>query len=66
MADTFNIEVKYPDIPLLRRPHRKARAVLCPVCTGRGTITNQSLATTYAGEDTCHGCHGSGWVTVYE
>lgn len=42
-----------------------AHAEICPVCGGRGT-TADSQAPTTAGvlEKTCHGCNGSGWVTV--
>jgi DnaJ-class molecular chaperone len=41
------------------------RAVLCPVCGGRGSIKDEHDYTT-AGllEKTCHGCHGRGWVEV--
>ena len=35
---------------------RRARAVICPVCGGKGK---------YKGK-ICHGCNGRGWVTIYD
>jgi len=42
------------------------KAVICPVCCGRGTIVNTGLGGTTAviTEIKCHGCHGCGWVCV--
>jgi len=45
------------------------KAVLCPLCNGRGTIfSSQNLGSSSATlyEVPCHGCHGCGWVTVPE
>lgn len=41
-----------------------SKAVLCPVCNGRGTIKDDNGVTTL--EKKCHGCYGRGWVTVPE
>ena len=42
------------------------KAVICPVCCGRGTIVNPGLGgtTTVITEVKCHGCYGCGWVCV--
>lgn len=40
------------------------KAVLCPVCNGRGTIPTKYGSSTQ--EELCHGCAGYGWVTVPE
>jgi len=44
---------------------KMARAVVCPICSGTGTIVEGGYATT-AGplKKTCHGCGGKGWVEV--
>jgi DnaJ-class molecular chaperone len=39
------------------------KAVLCPVCCGRGTIPSQPVGVSLT-ENKCHGCGGLGWVTV--
>jgi len=41
------------------------KAVLCPVCNGRGTIHMEGFYSTCL-ERTCHGCNGQGWVVVPE
>ena len=48
-----------------------AMAQLCPVCKGEGKITRvetygnlTSCRASY--QVTCHGCKGTGWVTVYQ
>lgn len=48
-----------------------AMAQLCPVCKGEGKITKvetygnlTSCRASY--QVTCHGCKGTGWVTVYQ
>ena len=42
------------------------RAVICPVCCGKGTIIKGSLSGISSSNEevTCHGCGGSGWVIV--
>lgn len=45
-----------------------SRAVLCPVCVGRGKVAPVWAVST-TGESwsvTCHGCGGKGWVEVHE
>lgn len=39
-----------------------AKAVICPVCDGKGKIRDDKTNT--AQEITCHGCFGRGWVEV--
>lgn len=44
-----------------------AHAELCPICNGTGKKkTDSTEGSTYqpAGEETCHGCFGLGWVVV--
>jgi len=44
-----------------------ARAVICPVCLGKGTVKKKvgmSGWTPKYKEVTCHGCGGKGWVEV--
>jgi len=43
-----------------------AKAVICPVCNGRGTIVYTTATTAGNYEVTCHGCGGKGWVEVSE
>ena len=40
------------------------KAVLCPVCNGKGTT--KSIDPTETSEYKCHGCGGKGWVEVSE
>lgn len=40
-----------------------ARAVICPVCLGTGKVPVNYISTALI-EETCHGCHGRGWVEV--
>lgn len=44
------------------------KAVLCPVCGGRGTIMDYGNPnfTSAIIEVTCRGCGGKGWVEVHE
>lgn len=42
-----------------------AHAERCPCCYGKGTLPPDTK-TTDASEKACHGCGGSGWVTVYD
>jgi DnaJ-class molecular chaperone len=43
------------------------RAVLCPVCLGKGRIPDESFkGTTSPIDKQCHGCAGKGWVEVHE
>jgi len=43
------------------------KAVLCPVCNGRGKVPPEGHYTgTTDVWPTCHGCGGRGWVTVPE
>ena len=39
-----------------------AKAVLCPICGGKGKIPNPDP--TASVEITCRGCGGKGWVEV--
>ena len=39
------------------------KAVLCPVCGGKGTIPPIGCQS-YAYGDICHACGGQGWVCV--
>ena len=42
-----------------------ARAVICPVCGGKGAIEeSEPYTTTSPYKRTCHGCGGRGWVEV--
>ena len=63
--NTCTIPVKQENYPFY------AMAQLCPVCKGEGKITKvetygnlTSCRATY--QVTCHGCNGTGWVTVYQ
>jgi len=40
-----------------------AKAVICPICKGRGKIPS-GYVTTGTGTVVCHGCGGKGWVEV--
>ena len=43
------------------------KAQLCPVCMGVGKILKNlkvGVITMEKEEETCHGCGGTGWVTV--
>ena len=40
------------------------KAVLCPICNGRGKIEDNSTSANLL--VTCHGCRGKGWVEVQE
>jgi len=43
------------------------KAVLCPVCSGKGSIFTPDTYSTGGGETkVCHGCAGKGWVEVHE
>jgi len=45
------------------------KAVLCPVCNGKGTICDHEIGTPQYLHPTCpicHGCNGLGWVEVHE
>lgn len=37
----------------------------CPVCHGSGKLPDDGK-TSAISEETCHGCHGRGWVTVQD
>jgi len=39
---------------------------ICPVCEGRGTIPTGEITTAGTLEKPCHGCPGTGWVTVHD
>jgi DnaJ-class molecular chaperone len=41
----------------------RAHAEICPVCNGSGRLPESGTST--AGK-TCHGCNGTGWVTVQD
>ena len=42
-----------------------ARAVLCPVCQGKGVIYGPApLGTAF--DTQCHGCAGKGWVEIVD
>jgi DnaJ-class molecular chaperone len=44
-----------------------AHAEKCPVCYGSGRVkVGYPLATIDYGDKTCHGCGGTGWVTVQD
>lgn len=38
-------------------------AEICPVCKGKGLIVDEYSTSSWPTK-TCHGCGGSGWVTV--
>jgi hypothetical protein len=43
------------------------KAVLCPVCSGKGKVVNDNCSTSQGSyQETCHGCWGKGWVEVCE
>ena len=44
------------------------KAVLCPVCQGRGWINKSTRRgqTSGAWTEKCHGCGGKGWVEIHE
>ena len=45
------------------------KAVLCPICNGKGTLCDHGVNTPLALHPTCptcHGCGGKGWVEVSE
>ena len=44
------------------------KAVLCPVCLGKGKIGRDSFERQLTGDvfKTCHGCYGRGWVGILE
>ena len=48
-----------------RKWRLKMKAVLCPVCFGKGKIANLDKISN-AGKVSCHGCFGRGWVEVHE
>ena len=39
------------------------KAVICPVCNGKGRLPPQEDFSTYY-ENMCHGCEGKGWVEI--
>jgi DnaJ-class molecular chaperone len=39
---------------------KPTKAVLCPVCVGRGRIPRPFSLETHR----CHGCDGKGWVAI--
>jgi RecJ-like exonuclease len=47
-----------------------SHAELCPVCNGTGEVVDKMWQSTTARPINnglvCHGCHGMGWVTVYD
>lgn len=42
---------------------KMARAVLCPICNGKGKVP-KDYPNHSDEEKTCHGCGGKGWVEV--
>jgi len=42
-----------------------AKAVICPICHGKGKIKREDVSTADEWK-TCHGCGGRGWVEVTE
>lgn len=40
-----------------------SHAEICPICKGKGTIEDKEST---CGGKSCHGCSGSGWVTVQD
>ena len=60
---------------------RVAKAVMCPICSGSGWQNDnrlRAIAEQITGDvgrqkaivnclsNACHGCHGTGWVTIYD
>jgi len=44
-----------------------AKAVICPICHGKGKIKREDVSTTDDNKwKVCHGCGGRGWVEVSE
>jgi DnaJ-class molecular chaperone len=41
-----------------------AHAEVCPICKGKGTIEKGGNTTDAKFPVTCHGCGGTGWITV--
>jgi hypothetical protein len=37
-----------------------AHSEICPICSGKGKVDKNGK------EETCHGCGGSGWITVQD
>jgi DnaJ-class molecular chaperone len=59
MSMSYNASIWYPSVVA------GAKAVLCPVCGGRGNIRDEhDMQTAGLLEKTCHGCGGRGWVEV--
>jgi len=45
------------------------KAVICPVCNGKGTICDHEIGMPlylHPTCPTCHGCNGKGWVEVQD
>jgi len=44
-----------------------AHAEICPVCKGTGEVDiNESFEYKKQSIKTCHGCRGTGWVTIQD
>ncbi len=37
---------------------------ICPVCKGKGKVDNNPPTSASCNLKTCHGCSGTGWITV--
>ena len=45
-------------------PIRHSHAEICPICNGRGKVTEDFDTSGELDKRTCHGCGGKGWITV--
>ena len=59
---------KYDDTQTSGRRLKMAHAELCPVCNGKGRIrTGNAWTATGEGQwKSCHGCGGTGWITIQD
>lgn len=47
--------------------NKMAHAEVCPICSGRGTVKENTFENSITDTETiCHGCGGKGWVTVQD